>query len=241
MVVEEFVNFDELDEFLNLAEAAADEDENGIDVDEELRNIGYLAMTGDPAGYPEPLKSAVMTMREYIAAHNEASKHHPWAHADDVAEMFEKAIAEAANNVNNKGVLLGAPIVGGNYLIEKLAEYRVRPWACRAKAQQARFRTEKPVGAPNLPLKRDAIEKLQRSPDSLSIVIGRFANSLRRMGWSKRHPTWNPYCAGLAALPRTADLVRCAGLLAIRPRPLPGLNPQTLCWEPPERRPGSAR
>jgi hypothetical protein len=219
MLLENYVDPDELDEFLRLAAAAADEDENGVDVEEELRDLGFLAMTGDPAGYPEPLRSAATTLRQYLVAHNEVIEHHPWAYADDVAEMFKDAVGRTSS------------VLGEDCQIGKIAEYRARPRACRALAARAKFGAQKPIGAPDLPISREAIETLQRAPDCVSMLVGHFANSLRRIGWSMRHPAWNPYCAGLAAMPHVVDLVRRAGL-NVPPRLLRGLDPATLCWEP---------
>jgi len=139
LLMEEFVDPDELNEFFSVAEAAAWEEENGIDIAKELQGIGFLAMTCDPSGYPEPLRSAVTKMREYITCYNEKAKNHPWAYAGDVAEMDEKVIAAATS-------MLPRTLATDDDFqqLRKIAEFR---FMCRTMAAINRYQAELPKQA----------------------------------------------------------------------------------------------
>jgi hypothetical protein len=227
VVTEPYVNPDECRDFFAAIEQEKGEDE--LDVQDDLMNIAFLAMTGNPIGYDEPLKKAVAALRERLIDRNEKLKYLPWAHADDVAEWFEKSIAEVVGEPKD---LIYVPIVEGNCEVEKIANFHVL--ACRAKAARARFEDEKPPGAPRLPTDLNSIRRMQKSPDAMSRLVGDFALSWREVGWRNTHPSFDDYCGGRN--PGASYLVRRAGL-PVDPRPLTGLDQQTLCWRPPGERP----
>jgi hypothetical protein len=127
-----------------------------------------------------------------------------------------------------------APILGKWYLLEQVE--RVKVTACKALVAQVGFELEKPDWAPRLPTRAAAIDGMKREPRNRLKLVGYYANSRRGVNWGP-HPGWDDYLAGVAALPRPAGFDLMQGTaLAIRPRPLPGLDSETLCWEKPEWR-----
>jgi hypothetical protein len=220
---EHYVDQEEFEEFLAVAETG--DIERG-DLQENLQRIAFLAITGDPK-----LKQAVTTFREDLNCH-ELVKFYGWAYANYIDKQFAKKLKETAdfNHLYNDDFPLNVPYIGGTCESEKIpqASHRV----CRALAARARFKAEKPDWAPELPIKCEEIEKLLRGRMKL---VGLFANSWYRQGW-RPHSSFADYCAGLSALPHTADLVRGTDPALFNPRPLPGLDPRTTLWTPPHPR-----
>jgi hypothetical protein len=123
------------------------------------------------------------------------------------------------------------PVIDRWVLIEQAAAYE--PEACRATLVQMNFEFEKPLGWPRLPTSAEAIEKMKKEPNWPATLVGYYAASRAGVSW-RPHPCWDDWVAGVADIvprtPKEVDVVVEAGL-KVRPRPLVGLNRETLCWE----------
>jgi hypothetical protein len=128
------------------------------------------------------------------------------------------------------GALIEAPVIGGLHRIEDLSQ--VKNKAAQALAAQRWWNNRWP--AP-LPVSEEAIAALRQHPNPWCQLLGYYAASLRAMNFDfKRHPRFYVFCEGLFASPNAPwHLRHHHGLLgAIDPCPLPGLDDETLRWEP---------
>jgi hypothetical protein len=117
-------------------------------------------------------------------------------------------------------------------LAEYAAESRRRTLAAIKARKQ--FDKHKPDWAPQLPLRKDECEALQRNPDNRIKLVGYYGLSQRGVYWSfPRHPSFVKYARSLLAHPNVPKyLLGDANLLAeFPPKPLPGLD-EHLCWLP---------
>jgi hypothetical protein len=143
-------------------------------------------------------------------------------------KFFDQRLQESLTekHCQDGHVYAKVPVLDEWHLLEQVAEFRTV--ACKALIAQAGWELEKPRWAPRLPLNADAIGKLRCDPRPRFQVMGHYAASLRAADWSP-HPSFDDYCAGLCALPRTAGFMHNDGLWRT-PRPLAGLEEETLCW-----------
>jgi hypothetical protein len=209
-MLEPYVDDGDVKEFFEAAGAG------DIDLQDDLQRIAFLAMTDDPR-----LKEAATAFRDVLKCHTFV-KSYGWAYGSFVDKLFKEEIA-----LHGKDLLLNVPIIGGTCEPEKIPQ--TKHLVCRALAAIVRFEDEKPSWAPELPVRGEDIKQWQRGRMQL---IGHFANSWYRRGWGP-HPSFRKYCDGVSALPHMADFVRSTDPARFHPRLLAGLDPQTLCWEPP--------
>jgi hypothetical protein len=207
-------------EFLTVAET--DDIDRG-DLQDNLQRIAFLPMTDSPK-----LKPAVAALREALNCHK-LVKSYGWAYSNFVDKLFKEELEVTAehNRRNGDDLPLNVPIIGGTCEPEEIP--RTKYLICRALAAIVRFEDEKPNWAPELPVRGEDIKQWQRGRMQL---IGHFANSWYRRGWGP-HPSFADYYDGVSALPHMADFVRSTDPARFHPRLLAGLDPQTLCWEPP--------
>ena len=122
--------------------------------------------------------------------------------------------------------LVEVPVIGNWCLIEEIAAFK--PIACRALVAHLRFEWEKPSWVPSLPTHVEDIKEMKGSYYQQGLV-GLYADSRAAIAWEP-HPSFAEYCAGIRALPpanKGVILLRDAGV-EIAPKPLDGLNPETL-------------
>jgi hypothetical protein len=122
------------------------------------------------------------------------------------------------------------PIVGNWCLVENVANFK--PIACRATVAKLEFDWMEPDWAP-LPTHVNNIAAAMREPNLRRQAVAHYADSRWKMDWDPAHASFNDYLAGMAALPSYTNgfcIIRGTGL-KIAPRPLAGLDPETLIWD----------
>jgi hypothetical protein len=100
--------------------------------------------------------------------------------------------------------------------------------AIRALVAQLWFATQKPWGAPDLPLSYDDREEIRWQGSGLFYLVGAFARSLQHGDfWIEGHPDFDTFARGVMASPVTPAKFRndLDLLHRFRPKPLPGLTP----------------
>jgi hypothetical protein len=201
-MLERYVNDKEFEEFLHVAETG--DIERG-DLQDNLRRIAFLAMTGHPK-----LKEAVAALREDLNCH-ELAKFYGWTYANFVDELFEKEIQITTDYLrwNDDNLPLNVPIVGGTCELQQAPQVKLR--VCRALAAMAQFEAEKPVWAPELPVRCEDIETLRRGRMR---AVGHYANSWYWRGWGALLPA--PIVRRCGVLQGGADAVDCSALAQSR-------------------------
>jgi hypothetical protein len=107
----------------------------------------------------------------------------------------------------------------------------------RALERQAQWEREKPLAwLPSLPLDETGIGELnaeiKKPEDTWLFLLGNYAWSLRQAWWDPAHPGFNDFVAGRLASPKCDWTSTAATALEkVRPKPLPGFNDETMCWE----------
>src|SRR5262245_50214040 len=113
---------------------------------------------------------------------------------------------------------------------ESLFPYYKRMIAAALSARK-KFRETGPSWAPVLPLASLDYEKMIRSEDGKIALVGFFAYSLACANWSKFHPLFFVYAAGVMACPYTPEHIRTdLELLQEFPPTLLAELDENLCW-----------
>ena len=108
----------------------------------------------------------------------------------------------------------------------------------RVLERQAQWEREKPLAwLPSLPPDEAGIAelantKIEKPEDVWLFLLSNYAWSLRQAWWDPAHPGFNDFVAGRLASPKCDwSLTTAIALKEVQPKPLPGLNDETNCWE----------
>jgi hypothetical protein len=128
------------------------------------------------------------------------------------------------------------PVTGIEFVwgVETIPEQKLQ--ACRALVAREWHAHNSPK-APILPIDVLEIDAMM-SGGGEEHLFGYFAQSIALGGYSvSRHPPWDTYARGVLASPYAPDVLRNDHELmrSHRPRPMTGLSPFELQWEPPDQ------
>jgi hypothetical protein len=144
-------------------------------------------------------------------------------------KMFQENLRTKTRERNGQKYVQ-IPVTDKWVLIEQTAAYESE--ACRAMLVQMNFEFEKPRGwTIRLPTSAETIEAMKKRPGWRPALVGRYAASRAGIGW-KPHPGWSDWVAGVADIVPGSpeEEIALEVMLNVRPRPLAGLDPSTLCW-----------
>jgi hypothetical protein len=103
--------------------------------------------------------------------------------------------------------------------------------------RQAQWEREKPEPwLPSLPPDEAGIAglnvEIKKPEDIWLFLLSNYAWSLRQAWWDPAHPGFGDFVAGRLASPKCDWSLKTAiALKEVRPKPLPGFNDETNCWE----------